>query len=385
MFKPGLETFFESFESDKTVKVGLTVNNTSRDFCGVHLVNRIKNDKRFILKRIFTPEHGFLSDAPDGEAVSDSCETTTQTEIISLYGKNKRPTPEQLSDLDCLIYDIQDVGVRFYTYISTLRNVMEAASEANIKFIVLDRPDLLGGVYVEGPMLENELTSFVGHLPIPVRYGLTPGELALWWNDKAKLNLNISIYKCNDYVCPTPFKDLSFPWYKPSPSMNSPETAKFYPGTCLFEGTNVSEGRGTNSPFQTIGAPWINSEKWAKTLKKMLPDIVNIEETEFTPTFSKYSNERCYGIKLTSDEPFIKNSVFIGVAAIFSLIQTHANMVKFDGRPSLTYPFIDYLSGTKKVRECLEKNLLPPKSLYSSRETIEFYKSRSKYFLYKRR
>lgn len=384
MFKPGLETFFETFNTNKAVRVGLTVNNTSRDANGIHLVNRIKNDKRFILKRIFTPEHGFASDAPDGEAVSNSLEQSTKTEIISLYGNNRTPSHEQLSDIDLLIYDIQDVGVRFYTYISTLRNVMEAANNSNIDFAVLDRPDLIGGVEVEGPMLYENLYSFVGHLPIPLRYGLTPGELSLWWKDKAKLKLNLKVYKCFDYKCPTPFEKLNFPWYKPSPSMVNIETAKFYPGTCLFEGTNVSEGRGTEAPFQKIGAPWVDSNKWLEMLHYMLPKDINASKTEFIPTFSKYKDEKCYGIELSTANSFLKDSVYVGIITLYTLIKTHPNKVKFENRPTLKYPFIDYLSGIKDIRQCLESGLLPQKELFYSQEIIEFKQSRKKYFLYNR-
>ncbi|MBP5468120.1 MAG: DUF1343 domain-containing protein, partial [Candidatus Riflebacteria bacterium] len=196
MFQPGLESFFvdKSFNNTKT-NIAVVSNFTGRDRNGVHLVNRIANDSRFILKKVFSPEHGFGSNEPDGEAVANSRISDLNIEIISLYGANKKPSVEMLKDLDLLIFDIQDVGVRFYTYISTLRNIMEAANEAKLPVAVLDRPIFIGRI-IEGPNLEGGFESFVGHLSIPLRYGLTPGELALWIKDFYKLSNEIKVYKC---------------------------------------------------------------------------------------------------------------------------------------------------------------------------------------------
>lgn len=385
MFKPGLETFFESDFKSYPLKIAAVTNNTGRDKNGIHLVQRLLNDKRFIIKKIFTPEHGFLSDTPDGEYVSNSIEKSSGAEIISLYNESKIPSDNMFEGIDLVVYDIQDVGVRFYTYISTLRNIIDSASRNDVPVAILDRPELLGGINVESPMLNQDLSSFVGHLPVPLRYGLTAGELALFWRNHANIKTEVKVYKCQNYSCPMSFKDTKFPWFKPSPSMTDIETTKFYPGTCLFEGTNVSEGRGTLSPFRNLGAPWVNNSKWYEILRTLLPSNITISKVEFIPTFSKYSGILCKGIQLSTNDDFIDNSVYIGVSALYALMRSHPNKIEFTTNPRLTKPFIDYLSGTSELRIGLERNLLPSQIINGfSGETNKFREFRKNFFIYKR-
>ncbi len=385
-FEPGLETFFSEYSAAKKIPVAVVTNFTGRDRNGVHLVTRLAEDKRFILKKIFTPEHGFNSDAPDGEHVESSKDAKLGIDIVSLYGLQKKPSIDQLKDVDLLIYDMQDVGVRFYTYISTLRNILEAANEAGINVAVLDRPDLLGGITVEGPMLSPELHSFVGHLPVPLRYGMTPGELALWWKKHCELKIDVTVYKCRNYECPDPFSKMNFPWFKPSPSMPDMHTAAFYPGTCLFEGTNLSEGRGTDAPFRNLGAPWVNPNLWLEALTPLLPEEVSAKKSVFRPTFSKFENEECQGIKLESRNEILTDSVYIGISAIYSLILSHPGKIEFSGRPNLKNPFIDYLAGTDKIRTGLINGQKPELILKSCNNGVnEFSKLREEFFIYKRR
>lgn len=384
-FAPGIETFFNS-SFKGILKVAAVTNFTGRDRHGVHLVRRLGEDKRFNLKRIFTPEHGFNSDAPDGEHVADSKHDELKVEIVSLYGPNKKPDVKLLADLDLIIYDIQDVGVRFYTYISTLRNIMEAADEAGVPVAVLDRPDVLGGVIVEGPMLEPQLTSFVGHLPIALRYGLTPGELARWWKAKKGLGIEVKVFECQDYRCPIDFNDLGFPWFKPSPSMPDTVTAAFYPGTCLFEGTELAEGRGTDAPFRNLGAPWVDGRAWAECLKPLLPANISVRATDFVPEFGKCAGEQCRGINLASSSRNIDNAVYIGVAALYALMQTHPGQVTFAGRPNLSEPFIDYLAGTSLIRKGLLTGKKPDAILQSANDGVDdFRRERQEFFIYPRR
>ncbi|MDD2999578.1 MAG: DUF1343 domain-containing protein [Candidatus Riflebacteria bacterium] len=360
-------------------------NFTGRDRRGIHLVKRLAADNRFILKRVFTPEHGFNSDAPDGEHVADSVDSSLGIEIVSLYGEVKKPSLELLQDIDLLVYDIQDVGTRFYTYISTLRNVIEAADEAGRPVAVLDRPDVLGGSMVEGPMLSPEFASFVGHLPIALRYGLTPGELARWWCNKQGIKTEVKVYKCQNYACPSNFNSLGFPWFKPSPSMPDITTALFYPGTCLFEGTDISEGRGTDTPFRAMGAPWINANIWAEALKPLLPEDIKVTTTSFVPTFSKFSENECRGILLETVSGKVDNAVYIGVASIYALMQSHPGKIVFTDRPGMKYPFIDYLAGTDRIRKGLLKNEKPSQIVFEASDgTEEFKNSRVPFFLYQR-
>ncbi len=385
MFKPGLEDFFAADHQPTPKQIAVVTNFTGRDSQGVHLLQRLIDDGRFKVKRIFTPEHGFNSDAPDGEHVVDSRDSTTGIEIVSLYGPQKSPAKEMLKDLDLLIYDMQDLGVRFYTYISTLRNIIDAAAENGVPVAVLDRPDPLGGSIVEGPMLKPEFSSFVSHIPVPLRYGLTPGELALWWKDNREYDLEIKVYRCQDYKCPASYESLKFPWYKPSPSMPDVKTAIFYPGTCLFEGTELSEGRGTDAPFRKLGAPWIKPERWLEALLPLLPQNVTARSSNFTPTFSKWTGEKCNGIELLSEASTLESAVFIGIACLFSLMVSHPDSILFSGRPGLKYPFIDYLAGTDRLRKgLLEKE--NPRDLANefNAETRDFFEQRKVFFLYPR-
>lgn len=345
----------ESLLSDTTIrgKVGLVTNDTARDAHGIHLVERLADHPRLKLVRILTPEHGFGSDAPDGEAVADGLHQRFQIPIVSLFGPKKVPGPEDLAGLDLLVYDIQDVGVRFYTYISTLRNLLDAAATAQIPVHVLDRPDLLGGTIVEGPMLTPGFESFVGHLPIPLRYGLTPGELALLWNRRRERRAPLTVWPCSGWQRGMSFLEWQTPWVKLSPSMASPATAAFYPGTCLFEGTNISEGRGTDAPFQILGAPWVAAEAWAERLAPLLPPGIELSVVSFTPTFSKYEGEACRGIRMGSRSPLVLSAVRIGIAALSSLLATHGGRIEFPGRPTLPHPFFDHLAGCAWLREGL--------------------------------
>lgn len=352
MFRPGIEVFFDNRPATAPLRVAAVTNFTGRNRAGRHLVHLLAEDRRFKLTRIFTPEHGFSSDAPDGEHVADGRESALGIDIISLYGTNKKPQPELLQDLDMLIYDIQDLGVRFYTYISTLRNILDVAAETNTPVTVLDRPDVMGGKTVEGPMLHAGFSSFVGHLPIALRYGLTPGELAKWWHTKNSMKNELSVVCCEDYQCPSEFDQLDFPWFKPSPSMPDVATAFMYPGTCLFEGTNISEGRGSDYPFKNLGAPFIDAGRWLECIKPMLPEQIAATTTSFVPTFSKFTGETCFGIKLTCARPD-KNSVYTGIAALSSLMQSHPGQIEFTDRPGLKHPFIDYLAGTDLIRKKL--------------------------------
>lgn len=353
MFKPGIEKFLKSKPFSPSTRIGVVTNNTGRNRNGNHLVDCILEDNDFcILQTIFSPEHGFSSLEPDGEHVNNST-YSNNIPIVSLYGKNKIPKDSDLESIDALVYDIQDVGVRFYTYISTLRNILEAAHKNKIPVHILDRPDLAGGFIIEGPMLSPDLTSFVSHIPVPIRYAMTPGELALWWIKQANLSVDITIWECENYICPTSFSKLNFPWYNPSPSMTSEDTVKFYPGTCIFEGTNLSEGRGTSKPFQNLGAPWVNIDLWLELLSTVIPSEVHCNKIQFTPTFSKFSGQLCNGVSLTTDADFLTNSVEIAVCVLWSLMETHPEKVEFTGRPNLEHPFFDYLMGTHAIRENL--------------------------------
>ncbi len=354
MTTPAFEYGLEAFLSDGSVhgRVGLVTNNTGRDRHGRLFADRLAAHQRLRLTRLFSPEHGFGSDAPDGEPVEDGL-YKNRIPIVSLYGAKKAPEAEDLADIDLLVFDIQDVGVRFYTYISTLRNIVEAAARYRKPLHVLDRPNPIGLIDIEGPTLSPGFESFVGHLPIPLRYALTPAELALWWNSRLEEPAEVIAWRCRGYNRRHCFCDLGVPWCKPSPSMSTPDTARFYPGTCLFEGLNVSEGRGTDAPFQILGGPMIDPEKWLKKLTPHLPETVRARPVEFRPTFSKFAGEVCQGLHFTTAVPILSNAVHLGLIMIQTLLQTHPDVILFPQRPDRTQPFFDLLAGNSWVREGL--------------------------------
>ena len=271
------------------LKVGLVGNHTSliqkKNGKYIHIVDSLISLK-IEIKRIFSPEHGFRGTADAGELINNNIDSKTGIEIISLYGKNKKPTNNQLLGIDVLVFDIQDVGARFYTYISTLHYVMEAAAENNIKLIVLDRPNP-NGHYVDGPVRKLELKSFIGMHPVPIVHGMTIGEYALmvnnegWLNNKVKCDLKIIQMKnYNRYL------NYNLP-VKPSPNLPNQKSINLYPSLCLFEGTNVSIGRGTNLQFQTIGHPNWKNYNFTFTPKSM-PGAKH----------PKHINSKCYGLDL---------------------------------------------------------------------------------------
>ncbi len=318
---------FQNFDLIENKRVGVIANHTSVLKNGVHIIDFLVQSKRVNVVAAFGPEHGFRGDAPAGEKVETTIDQKTGIPLYSLYGKINKPTKEMLKDIDVLIYDIQDVGARFYTYISTLYLCMEAASENNIKLIVCDRPNPIGGLFVDGPVVKKEFESFVGIAPLPIQHGMTIGELALYFNDILKEKIgkkcDLTVIQMDNWHRNMFFDKTGLEWIKPSPNIVDLNTAIVYPGTCLIEATNVSEGRGTKSPFLIIGAPFIKSHELIEELKKLNFVSIGFDPIEFTPIDiegmsrnPKYKNEKCNGvfIQVTDRENF--HPVKFGLALI---------------------------------------------------------------------
>ncbi len=255
--------------------------------------------QNFTLTALFGPEHGIRGDAQAGGVVTDSRDTVLDVPVFSLYGQSKRISKEAFDLIDVLCYDIQDVGARFYTFIYTLAMAMEDAARANKPVVVFDRTNPLGGNITEGILLDaKRLASFVGMYPMPTRYALTVGEFARYINDTFKLGCDLTVIPCDAHP-----RDMLFPrtrrqWIPPSPNIPTFETALVYIGTCIFEGTNVSEGRGTTQPFQLIGAPFIDAQQLVTRMnRRKLPGIA-WRPVHFTPTFSKFTGELCHGVQM---------------------------------------------------------------------------------------
>jgi uncharacterized protein YbbC (DUF1343 family) len=307
--RTGLETFLDPASNaaglPRGARLGVVAHPASIDAGGRHLVDRLARDQRFRLTRLFGPEHGVRGEAQDMEVVAEPADRATGIPIVSLYGDTEdslRPNPEQMKGLDAVIYDLQDVGSRYYTFVYTLSYVMEAAREADIPVVVLDRPNPIGGLAVEGPVLEDAMTSFVGRFPIPVRHGMTTGELALLFRDAFALGGDVRVVPLTGWTRDMHYEDTGLPWVLPSPNMPTPETARVYPGGCLVEGTNLSEGRGTTRPFELIGAPWMDASAFAETLAQAGDaeglDGVLFRAAWFRPTFQKHAGRSCGGVQV---------------------------------------------------------------------------------------
>ncbi|MFJ7469598.1 exo-beta-N-acetylmuramidase NamZ domain-containing protein [Peribacillus frigoritolerans] len=304
---PGIEVLLKD---EKNVlrgkKVGLITNPTGIDSKLTSIVDLLHDDPDIHLTALFGPEHGVRGDAQAGASVEYYIDEKTGLPVYSLYGKTKKPTPEMLKDVEVLVFDIQDVGTRYYTYIYTMAYAMEAAKENDIPFIVLDRPNPQGGESVDGPVLEPEFSSFVGLYPIPLKHGMTVGELATLFNEEFKIGADLKVIKMKGWKRDMDYDDTGLPFVLPSPNMPTVSTTFVYPATGLIEGTNVSEGRGTTKPFELIGAPYINSDELAGKLNALRLPGVKFRAASFTPTFSKHAGKLSHGVEvyITDREEF---------------------------------------------------------------------------------
>lgn len=306
------------FAELKGRKVGVIGNHTSRTKSGQSIVELLANAPEVDLVAIFSPEHGFMG-VLDQSNIGDSVDPVTGLPIKSLYGKTRKPTPEQLEGIDTLVFDIQDIGCRFYTYISTMGLAMEAAAENDIRFIVLDRPNPIDGVTVEGPLMDQDKLSFVGFHPIAVRHGMTIGELALMLNAERKFGTDLKIIEMENWRRSDLLYETGLPWRNTSPNMRSLAQAVIYPGIGLVEMTNVSVGRGTDTPFELMGAPWIDGVKLAEAINAQNPPGAKVIGVEFTPNASKYEGQLCGGINIIVTDWNRFRSVDLAWATIKSL------------------------------------------------------------------
>jgi uncharacterized protein YbbC (DUF1343 family) len=367
--------------------IGVVCNHTSLLKDGTHLVDALIEHKDAEVKAIFTPEHGFKGSAEAGEKVDYKNDLYNEVPIISLYGKDRKPTKESFKNVEVLIFDIQDVGARFYTYISTMFFVLEASGESKIPVIILDRPNPIGGTYVDGPVLDIKHQSFVGIAQIPVTHGMTVGELANYFVGEKLIsswqNISLNVIKCKNWEREIP-NQLFSKWNSPSPNINSLETALVYPGTCLLEGTNISEGRGTRFPFLQIGAPFFNSEDIIVKLNLVQVDGAEIQPATFIPeniegmaTNPKFKGKTCYGIKIKITDPDKFESVKFGVKLLYVLTKLYGNKINFNESS------FDKLAGTETLRQQLKNQMLPDKIFATwQKELTKFNKQRNQYLLY---
>lgn len=336
------------------------------------------------LVALFGPEHGLYAHAADGAAVSSGVDRRTGLPVYSLYGAAKKPTAEMLRGIDLLLFDIQDVGARFYTYIWTMSYVLEAAAEQGIPLAVLDRPNPIGGRIVEGPMVEPGYESFVGRYAIPLRHGLTMGELAQLFNGECRIGADLTVVRAEGWQRDSWFDQTGLPWVPPSPAMPRPETATVYPGTCLIEGTNVSCGRGTTTPFECVGAPWVDGYRLADALNELSLPGVRFRPLFFTPMADRHKDEPCQGVFLhvTDRDRFrpLRTGLHL-VAALRALWPAGFAWLEGsgEGRPA----HFDLLIGNGRVRKQIEAGCPVDEIVRTWEKPLQdFDRLRQKHFLY---
>ena len=379
--KLGLEVFLEKYLDDyKEKRVGLVTNPT-----GVN--QRLESNidlffKHLNLTALFSPEHGIRADAKEGEKVSSSVDEVTGLPVYSLYGKTRRPSADMLENVDVMIFDIQDIGSRYYTFIYTLAYVMAACKEHQKEVIVLDRPNPIGGVKVEGNLVHQDFTSFVGLYPIPNRHGMTIGELAHLFNEEYSIFCSLKVIPMEGWERSKLYDELGLPWVPPSPNVTGLSMQLLYPGTCLIEGTNLSEARGTVRPFEMVGAPFINARELANHFNTLELEGVIARPVTFTPTYQKYQGEKCYGVQLHVMNRHNIRPVQVGVHLLHLIYQMYSDEMEFIGNEQLKHPFFDLLAGSNELREAIIHSQID-RCLKNMRNGLEsFLPIREKYLIY---
>ncbi|KPK77878.1 MAG: hypothetical protein AMJ79_01865 [Phycisphaerae bacterium SM23_30] len=379
--KTGLDQVgsYESIFQNK--RLGIITNHTAYNRADQYIADIFADMPDVTVTALFGPEHG-IRGVEGGRRTTDLVdEPEFDIPVYSLYGKNLKPTPEMLKDIDVLVFDIQDIGARFYTYISTMSLALEAAAEQGKTFVVLDRPNPINGRQVEGNILEPQFSTFVGLHPIPVRHGMTVGELAQMFNDQGWLKdgvkADLKVIPLEGWRRTLWYDQTGLKFIKTSPNMPDVETAAVYPGICLLEGTNISEGRGTDTPFLLFGAPWIDAQKLASRLNNLNPAGIRFEPTSYTPNGSKYRNQRCFGIKIILTDRDRFEPYWCGINIVNTIYQMYPQ--QFEWRIA----HFDRLCGSASIREAIiaQSSLETLRSNWQD-ELNRFLKIREKYLLY---
>ncbi len=347
-------------------RVGLVTNQTGLAGDGTSTIDLLFRAGVCRLVALFSPEHG-IRGTMDTSVVS-STDEATGLPVYSLYGETRRPTPEMMRGIEALVYDIQDVGARFYTYSTTMAYCMEEAAKAGIPYFVLDRPNPIGGLLVEGPILDEDKTSFIGYMPLPIRHGMTLGELARYINKENKLGADVHVIEMKGWNRSDFFYDTGQLWVNPSPNLRSEQAAILYPGVCLLEATNVSVGRGTDRPFEIAGAPWIEPRRFAAALDAAHVPGVRYVPLYFTPTASTNEGTSCGGVEFVLTDPKRLNSVLLGLTLVSVLHNLYPDRFEIDK--------VLRLLGNERALGQLKAGLPPAEVLKSGAGDLDRFMSR---------
>ena len=349
--KLGVEVFLEDgYKPFIGNRIGLVTNMTGVNQKLTPTIELFVDHPGINLTALYGPEHGIREDAKEGERVQSSIDPYTNLPVYSLYGDSRKPTKEMLESVDVIVFDLQDIGSRYFTYIYTMAYVMEACGEQGKQFVVLDRPNPISGDRIEGNLVEEDVRSFVGLLPIPNRHGMTVGELAQLFKYKFGYNCDLTVVPMEGWLRSMYFDDTPVLWVPPSPNTTNIDMNVLYPGTCLIEGTNLSEGRGTTRPFEWIGAPYVDGQRLAKVFNEKKIEGVIARPISFKPTYQKHMNVICSGIQLHIVDRRILNAWETGLLLIETIAEMYPNDFSFIENGQKKY-FFDLLAGSKSIRE----------------------------------
>jgi uncharacterized protein YbbC (DUF1343 family) len=364
----------EKFAALRSKHIGLITNHTGLDALGRSTIDQLSKAPGVQLVALFSPEHGLAG--RNDEKVSSAKDTATGLPVFSLYGETMRPTDDMLKGIDTLVFDVQDAGVRFYTYTTTMGYCMEEAAKRHIAFYVLDRPNPIGGEIVEGPMLDADKTSFTAYFPLPVRYGLTIGELAQLFNTENHIGVDLHVITMRNWHRNYFFESTGNKWIPPSPNLRTLKGAVLYPGLEILQNAGVSVGRGTETPFEQFGAPWINGDEVAAALNERHLPGVRFTSQPFIPVVGLYSGQRCGGVAVRVTDRTSVRSMRIGIEIATTLKQRYP--AKFDPEKLLL------LTGNAETTHQIESGASPDQIVTGwAPELAAFEPVRRKYFLYK--
>lgn len=386
--KLGIERLLaNSSDTLRDLRIGLICNQASVNHDFRHAADLFYENKNINLESLFGPQHGIRGDVQDNMIeTAHTVDKKTGLPIYSLYSETREPTEEMLKNLDALVFDLQDIGGRVYTFIYTMANAMKACAKFGKKMFVCDRPNPINGVDIEGNLLEKEFESFVGQYPIPMRHGLTVGELARLFNEEFGIGCDLEVVEMEGWSRELYFDETDAPWVLPSPNMPTVETAVVFPATVYFEGTQVSEGRGTTKPFELVGAPYIDADELAEKLEKLILSGVIFRPVKFLPTFQKHAGNVCGGVFLHVTDRKTFEPVITGIALIKTIYDLYTKEFKWKN-PPYEYVFdknpFDVIAGTEKIRKFIENGTsLSDIKEYWKNDVEDFRKLREKYLIY---
>ena len=363
----------QNFAPLRGKRVGLITNQTGVDLGGKRTIDILSRAPGVKLVALFSPEHGIEGTAEG--AVASATDAANGVPVYSLYGETRRPTDAMLKGIDVLIFDVQDAGVRFYTYVTTMAYCMEEAAKHHITFIVFDRPDPLGGSVIEGPILDADRLSFTGYFPMPVRYGMTMGELAQMFNAENKIGADLQVMSMRGWKRSMAYDETGLPWIPPSPNLRTVTAAFLYPGIEILQAGGVSVGRGTDAPFEIIGAPWIRASEFASVLNQRKISGVSFAPAQFTPSAEPFGGQVCQGVTISITDRGSLRAMRVGLEIVDALRKMYPERFHLD-------KMIELL-GSQSTIERLERGDRPADIVAGwSADLDKFRKMRAKYLLY---